>query len=66
MISVKERKKRQSLEVSEEEYYFRNLNFLLSNNGKILFSMYDIVLDLGGPIFMLYIKNQNNYYVSHR
>ena len=42
LISIKERKKRQSLEVSEEEYYFRNLNFLLSNNGKVLFSMYDI------------------------
>lgn len=42
LISVKERKKRESTDVSEEEYYFRNLNFLLSNNGKVLFSMYDI------------------------
>lgn len=42
LISIKERKKRESIDVSEEEYYFRNLNFLLSNNGRVLFSMYDI------------------------
>ncbi|MEO6734402.1 MAG: AIPR family protein [Ferruginibacter sp.] len=42
LITAKERKKRESVDVLEEEYYFRNLNFLLSNNGKVLFSMYDI------------------------
>ena len=42
LLSIKEQKRRESSEVSEEEYYFRNLNFLLSNNGKILFSLNDI------------------------
>ncbi len=41
-ISTKEQKKRESNDISEEEYYFRNLNFLLSNKGKVLFSMLDI------------------------
>jgi len=41
-ISTKEQKKRESNDISEEEYYFRNLNFLLSNKGKVLYSMFDI------------------------
>jgi hypothetical protein len=41
-ISPKEYKKRQSKDISEEEYYFRNLELLLSNKGKVLFSMFDI------------------------
>jgi hypothetical protein len=42
LISPEEHKKRQSIDISEEEYYFTNLNDLLSNDGKLLFSMQDI------------------------
>jgi hypothetical protein len=42
LISPEEDKKRQSVAISEEEYYFTNLNQLLGKNGKLLFSMQDI------------------------
>ncbi len=43
-ITSKEHKKRESKDISEEEYYFTNLKQLLSNNGKLLFSMQDIAV----------------------
>jgi hypothetical protein len=43
-ISSKEHKKRESKDLSEEEYYFTNLKQLLSNNGKSLYSMQDIAV----------------------
>ena len=42
IISDNEYKKRESKDLSEEEYYFNSLNQLLSNNGKTLYSMLDI------------------------
>lgn len=44
LISPKEHKKRESKDISEEEYYFTNLKHLLNNNGKLLFSMLDIAV----------------------
>ena len=42
LINEDELIKRESKEISEEEYYFHNLNLLLCNNGQLLFSMADI------------------------
>ncbi len=44
LISPKEHKKRESKDLSEEEYYFTNLKQLLGNNGKLIYSMLDIAL----------------------
>lgn len=44
LISAKEHKNRESKDLSEEEYYFTNLNILLSNNGRLLYSMLDIAV----------------------
>lgn len=41
LVSAKEHKKRESKDLSEEEYYFTNLKQLLIKNGKILYSMLD-------------------------
>ena len=42
LISPKELKKRESMDISEEEYYFTALKQLLGNNGKLLFQMQDV------------------------
>lgn len=41
LISAEEQKKRVSVDISEEEYYFKYLNLLLSNKGKVIFSLLD-------------------------
>lgn len=43
-VTANEHKKRESKDISEEDYYFTNLNQLLNYNGKLLFSMQDVVV----------------------
>lgn len=58
LISSEEHKKRQSVDISEEEYYFTNLKQLLNNNGKLLYSMQDVaVCDNDFYKYRILIKN---------
>jgi hypothetical protein len=41
-ITIDEYNKRESMDLSEEEYYFTTLNTLLENNGMVIYSMLDI------------------------
>jgi hypothetical protein len=42
LITDEEYLKRESIPISEEEFYFRSLNILMSNNSKLLFDLQDI------------------------